>query len=68
MTIGSKEHGEMMDSFEANAKDLFYGHIVKRESRDNIKKLHVFYTDGFVDTAFKIYSCGYSAGRCAYIN
>ena len=55
---GTKEFHELMDKFEKDARDLFYGHTVERDKGENLPA-SVFYTDGFLNTIFHAYVMGY---------
>ena len=63
MTIGSKEHGDIISSFERN----FPGERFDKEEKGLWKKGQV-YQSGMVNKMYKAYILGYSAGRVEYIN
>ena len=61
MTVGTKEHYEMMAAFEK-----ILGYSPKKESQDQHAKGHI-YCNGEINTQFKMFSAGYSFGRAVYM-
>ena len=61
---GTKEFYELMDKFEKDSKNLFYGHRVERYERDEKVPTSEFYTDGFVNQMFHAYMTGYQFHKC----
>lgn len=69
MTLGSKEHMDMMAQFEKDASTVngIPNLRLTREPKD-IWSSGQIYQDGFVNQLFKIYSLGYANARCTYMN
>lgn len=65
MKIGSKEHYEMLDSFEKSARLYLRGRF-EREDKSQWAKGN-FYENGEVNQMFKVFSMGYAAARCIYL-
>ena len=62
MTIGSKEHYEIMSDFERDFKHL----RLDREEKSNWTH-GCIYQDGMANNLFRAYSLGYASGRLNYI-
>ena len=62
MTIGSKEHYDILDGFERT----YHSHRLDREEKDLWKKGQV-YQNGETNTLYKAYINGYALGRITYI-
>lgn len=58
MTLGSREHDELMQQFERQ----FNGHRLDRESKSDWPKQRV-YQDGAVNQLFLAFRRGYALGR-----
>lgn len=69
MTIGSKEHDEMIKNFERNIQESVFGIPCdfRKEPYDMHRKGQI-YCNGEVNRAWKIWQLGYSAARCEYLN
>ena len=63
MTLGSKEHYEMMASFEKQNSDL----RLDKEDKD-LWKRGIFYQNGETNKLFKMFCSGYTFGRLNYLN
>ena len=63
MTIGSKEHYELLEAFEK----AFKAFRLDKENKDLWSKGHV-YQSGEVNNMYKAFILGYSTGRAVYIN
>ncbi|MCK9282400.1 MAG: hypothetical protein M0P71_17430 [Melioribacteraceae bacterium] len=63
MTIGSKEHDEIIVNFD---KEYYYLNLIKEEKELWYKGQ--IYANGETNNLFKAYSLGYSFGRLNYLN
>ncbi|MCP4761949.1 MAG: hypothetical protein GY870_09205 [archaeon] len=63
MTIGSKEHYDLLEDFEKN----FKGYRLDRENKD-LWKIGQVYQNGDTNTLYKAYQLGYALGRVNYLN
>ena len=61
MTLGSKEHQEIMEAFES----LKLGRLDREDNKETWKRGNV-YQDGQVNELFKIYRHGYSRAKSVY--
>lgn len=68
---GTKEFYEMIESFEKYAKsencNIYFGCDFQKENKSLWNK-QIYYTNGKLNDAFKLFIFGYSCGRCEYIN
>lgn len=62
MIIGSKEHYEILDSFEKDYRRL----SMDREEKSLWKKGQV-YQNGYVNALYQAYAAGYALGRVKYL-
>ncbi len=62
MTIGSKEHYEMIDTFKNN----YNGSRLDMEEKE-MWKAGQFFQHGETNEAFRMFSLGYSVGRSVYL-
>ena len=67
MKRGTKEFYDIQESFEKAVNSGALGYIPSDFEEHNSGN-HTFYANGAVDSAFKCFLHGYSAGRCEYIN
>ena len=65
MKRGTKEHYEIVESFEKAVDGGFCGYIPSDFSKD-ISNSKVFYGNGEVNKAFMSYMAGYAAAKCEY--
>ena len=63
VTIGSKEHYEILDSFEKQ----FSEYRLDKEARGLWIK-GIVYQSGETNALYTAFISGYSSGRCAYLN
>lgn len=63
MTIGSKEHHEILKDFEKCFKEF----RLDKENKDMWSKGHI-YQSGEVNNMYKAFVRGYSSGRANYIH
>ena len=71
---GTKEMVEIMDSFEQTLKSSYSGYVGEKVERldphgrpvDGYPKDY-FYTGGKTNDLFKMFMCGYMAGRINYM-
>lgn len=67
MTLGTKEHQDLLASFEKFAKARNGIRFrLDREPKGQWAKGHV-YQDGLTNDFFKLYSAGYANARCVYL-
>ncbi len=67
MTLGSREHSEMMKNFENNYLSVFGSARFDKEKELAVQRMGHIYQDGKVNEAFRLWCLGYSAGRVAYM-
>jgi len=63
MTLGSKEHYDILDNFEKNHKYL----RLDREEQ-SLWGIGQVYQNGETNNLYKSFILGYSLGRCQYLN
>ncbi len=64
MTIGSKEHYEILFNFEKNFKEM----RLDREKNIDLWKIGQVYENGETNKMYKAFIMGYSFGRAKYLN
>lgn len=68
MTIGTKEHEDIMAMFEKTlTKSSLPSRRIEREDKANWRQGNV-YQDGHTNALFQLYSAGYAHGRTEYMN
>ena len=63
MTVGSKEHDEMIKTFDKE----YSGFRLEKEDKTLWEK-GVIYQNGEVNNMFRAFRFGYAAGRAEYLN
>ena len=66
MTIGSKEHQDMIAAFERHMNATQIRCRFDKEAKDDWRKGRV-YQDGHTNDHFRVYSAGYANARCVYM-
>ena len=64
MTIGSKEHYEILFNFEKNFKEM----RLDREKNIDLWKIGQVYENGETNKMYQAFIMGYSFGRAKYLN
>ena len=59
---GTKEFYELMKQFEKDVLTVIYGCEIKRADPTK-NPTHVFYDNGAINSAFRIYMLGYTNGK-----
>ena len=64
MTIGSKEHYEILSNFEKNFKEM----RLDREKNMDLWKIGQVYENGETNKMYQAFILGYAFGRAKYLN
>jgi hypothetical protein len=64
MTLGSKEHDEILANFEKN----FKGYRMDREKNPDLRKKGILYESGETNALCRAFIMGYSFGRSVYLH
>lgn len=69
MLLGSREHYEMLESFEKSVKDFIFssGMSFDKEEKDLWKSGNI-YKHGETNKLFRVFSLGYSTARSVYLS
>ena len=65
MKRGTKEFYEVKASFEKGIKLGFLGYLPSDLTEDDYNSA-TFYANSQINTAFRVYMCGYAAAKCEY--